>query len=317
MFQTPQINDLQTLFDMYISECEYTRQLRPQTIVNYKEVFTNFLKVMPEVRTTNDLHPHIFNEFFKRISTRKRIVGRGNIKIGVRPSTTKSYYNRLIAFIRWLESYGYIEKHDLSTKIIKPPEPVYDDERALTNMEVSRIVSSIALGSIQNQYLYKRDLVIVSLLLYTGIRKGELLGLRVQDINFEKRILFINGATSKSKKSRNIPLHFSLITHLKSYLLERKQKNIKCPALILSSKTDDAFTDHGLKYWVKKYEKLSGIKFHIHRFRHTFACNLAKTNADIVSIMNVMGHSTIRMTERYLRSIKPENSRSFIEDLSY
>ncbi len=149
------------------------------------------------------------------------------------------------------------------------------------------------------------------------IRKGELLSLRVQDIDFEKRTLFINGKTSKSKKSRFIPLHFTLITHLKVYLKERQQRKSQCDALIISNKNDTAFTEYGLKHWVNKYIKLSGIKFHIHRFRHTFACSLAKENADLMSIMNVMGHSTTQMTERYLRSITSEHSRPFIEKISF
>ena len=129
--------------------------------------------------------------------------------------------------------------------------------------------------------------------------------------------LFVNGSTSKSKKSRYIPLHFILVTHLKSYLNYRKSMHSKCDALIISSKKDAALTDHGLKHWVTKYNRLSGVKFHIHQFRHTFACNLAKENANIISIRNVLGHASTRMTEHYLRSIKTENARLHINNLGY
>ena len=256
-------------------------------------------------------------EFFKRISTRKRIVGRDTIVSGIRASTIRTYYNKLSAFFKWLERNNHLESSYLTSKMIKPPEPIYEDERALTDGEVSKIIASITLFSMEDDFTYKRDLVIVSLLLYTGIRKGELLALRIGDIDFNSETLFINAATSKSKNSRYIPLHFSLISHLKAYLRVREKRKTKCEALITSTRADTQLTEHGIKFWVKKYKKLSGVNFHIHRFRHTFACKLAIGNADIMSIMNVMGHSTTRTTERYLRSIKAENSRSFIDKMTF
>jgi len=309
--------NLNFLFERYLTECQYSKQLRPKTIKGYREVFIVFQKLLPDVKETNDLHAYQMNEFYRLLSTRKRIVGKNTIKIGVKPSTIRTYYNKLIAFFKWLENNNYIEKGTLVQHIIKPPQPIYDDEKSLSDAEVSKIIATITVHRIGDVFILKRDILIISLLLYTGIRKGELLALRVQDVNFENRTLFINGQTSKSKKSRFIPLHFTLITHLKVYFKERKLKNIYCDALIVSSQKDKGLSEFGLKYWVEKYSALSGVKFHIHRFRHTFACVLAKEKADIISIMRVLGHSSTQMTERYLRSITTENSRSFIDKISF
>lgn len=310
-----QSQDLEQLFQEYLSTCRYSKQLSSKTIKSYGEVFSTFQKIMPEIKEISDIHSQMLQEFFKRISIRKRIVGKKTVT-GIRASTIRTYYNKLIAFIRWLEYYNYIKK-GYSSKMIKPPIPKYEDERALTDEEVSKIIASITLYSRGNEFLYARDLVIISLLIYTGIRRGELLALRISDINFQTDTLFINGATSKSKKGRYIPIHFSLLIQLKSYLKEREKRKTKCEKLIISSQFDTPYTVHGLRCWVKKYVELSGVRFHLHRFRHTFACKLAKQNADIISIMNVMGHTTTRMTEQYLRSIKTENSRSFIQELTF
>jgi integrase len=306
---------IELYFEEYIDMCIYSKQLRKQTIEGYKNVFRIFLKIMPEIQEPKDLTPDLIQEFFKRLSTRKRIVGKSFIAIGVRQSTIRTYYNKLIIFIRWLEQKEIIS--NVSKVIVKPPTPTYEDERALSEREISKIVSAITLHTQHNLFLYKRDLAIVNILLFTGIRKGELLGLRCNDVDFSNRVLFINGETSKSKKSRKVPLHPTLIMHLREYLLIRKDRNATTPQLLLSANTNTALTSHGLKHWVKKYKKLSKTSFHLHRFRHTFACTLAKNNADIISIKNVMGHSSIKMTERYLRSIGSENARSYIETLSY
>ncbi len=319
--QTPtqfktQEHSLKELFDLYLSECRYSKQLRPQTMKSYKEVFSTFQKNMPELTKVKHLQSFVMGEFLKRVSVRERIIGKDTKVIGVKSSTIRTYYTKMIAFFRWLEDRGYL-KEIITVKMVKPPKPNYEDEKALNEEEVSKIITAITLDGLQTPLAYKRDLALVSLLLYTGIRKGELLGLRVQDINFQKRTLYINGATSKSKKGRYIPIHYSLLIHLSSYLEEREKVGFRNPQLLISSKQDTALTEHGLKHWVTKYRKLSKVAFHLHRFRHTFACRLAKANADIVSIMNVMGHSSIRVTEGYLRSIKSEGARNYIEKLSF
>tara|TARA_B110000285_G_scaffold48687_1_gene55141 strand:- start:16739 stop:17584 length:846 start_codon:yes stop_codon:yes gene_type:complete len=278
----------------------------------YKEVLQNFLNLMPEVISPLDLKPFVVHEFFKRLGERAKRNGKE-----LKTSTIRTYFNKLIVFFKWLELNDIIERRSLTSRIIKPPNPTYEDEKALHEKEVSKILASISLHNMENEFILKRDLAIVNTLLYTGIRKGELIGLRIQDVDFGNKRLFINGKTSKSKKSRYIPLHFSLLTILKFYLKMREFKKSTCEFLFVSSKEDTHFTAHGMKYWVQKYNKLSGVNFHLHQFRHTFACNLAIQGTNIISIKNLLGHSTTQMTERYLRSIKTEDARLHIDNLLY
>ncbi len=308
---------LDELFKRYLSECTYSSQLRPETIKSYSQVYETFRKIMPETQDAKDLHPHVLNIFFERVSTRKRIVGKNTVRVGVKPSTIKTYYNKLIAFFKWLEEHEYVPKKSLVEKIRKPPDPVYDNAKNLNKSEVSKIIASIVLDSMDDVFRLKRDLSLVSLLLYTGIRRGELLGLRIQDLNFEKGFIYIRGETSKSKKSRNIPMNPILKNHLIAYLEYRKFRNYTTEALIVSTKSDNGLSQGGLKCWVAKFNRLSGVKFHLHQFRHTFACTLATGKADIISIRNALGHTTTRMTERYLRSIPIEDTRSYIDNISF
>ncbi len=314
MANNTETNLLANLFEEYIAECQYSKQLRPQTIVSYRDVFTTLQKVVPELVSLSDLNAGMIHEFFKRLSLRKGY--HGSDRLGVKASTIRTYYNRLISFFRWLEREEHIKVGHLTKKVVKPAQPVYEDERALSDEEVSKIITSISLYTMDKPFLYARDISIVYTLLLTGIRKGELLGLRVHDVDLSSRILFINGSTSKSKKSRKIPIHPTLAMYLYSYLELRRESDSTSEYLWLSAQGQSPLTKHGIKHWVDRYKSLSGVPFHLHRFRHTFACRLARNNADVVSIKSVMGHSSIRMTERYLRSIGSENARSFIESLS-
>ena len=298
-------------FEEYLLECEYSKGLRAKTIKTYTDVFNFFSKLMPEVKYMDEFQPYIIQEFFKRLGIRAKAKEKP-----MKASSIRTYFNKLQAFISWLERKGFIDK-GFSKQLVKPPNPRYEDEKALSEQTVSKLISTIHLHTVDDVFMQKRDLVIIYLLLYTGIRRGELLGLSTYDIDFQNKTLFVNGKHSKSKKSRYIPLHFTLLTHLKSYLSYRKSMKSTCDALIVSTKNDTPFTDHGLKHWISKYNRISGIKFHVHQFRHTFACNLAKKNASVISIKNVLGHSSLRMTEHYLRSIKTESARVHINNLGY
>lgn len=319
MGDMPEIKQVQleSLFEAYINECEYTKQLRPHTVIGYRDAFKNFLGLMPEVLTVNDLHQHVLSVFFQRLGRRERVIGKETVKVGVKASTIRAYYNRLIIFFKWLETSEFIEKGSLTPKIVKPPVPKYTDSRALGEEEISQIIASITMNTIDEPYAYVRDLTIVSIFLYTGIRKSELLALKVQDVDLTERTLFIDGETSKSKVSRIIPINAILFSQLKVYLKKRRDRGFRCDTLLTSTKSDTPLTQHGLKHWVERYIKLSGVKFHVHRFRHTFACSLAKSKADVITIMKVMGHSSIEMTMRYLRSIKPDNARSYIDKMRF
>ena len=313
----PNKNELKQLFEDYLLECEFSKQLRPDTMRSYKEVFRTFQKIMPEILSTDDLHSRIFHSFFKRLGTRERIIGKNKKVKGVKPSTIKTYFNKLMVFFKWLETNGHIPKDSILNKMSKPPEPRYEDERALTDDEVSGIIASIILHTSNDLFIQKRDLLIFSMLLYTGIRRRELLNVRIQDVDLIKKTIFINGATSKGKRNRYVPMHPQLWIQLKAYLSIRKEDFSTCDALIISSKKDTRLTEHGLKHWVKRYRRLSGVRFHIHQTRHTFACSLARIGADITSIMKTLGHANIVTTQRYLRSITPEESRNYIDQISF
>jgi integrase len=105
--------------------------------------------------------------------------------------------------------------------------------------------------------------------------------------------------------------------HLQEYLSVRKAKGYKTPLLFSSHSADIGLTSHGLKHWVARITKLSGVRFHVHRFRHTFATNLAMQDVGIIKIQKLMGHADIKMTQTYLRSVSTEDMREDVNKLSF
>jgi integrase len=294
---------LKEYFGEYTNEITYSERLRPETIRGYGNVFHLFLKIMPEVSTTESLTSEMLNEFFKRINTRIRIIGKDTYKVGVKNSTIKTQYSKLNAFFSWLNKKYQIEN---PLKSIKPPKVIYEDCPRLKDDEVEKIYASIVLHS-SNLLLLRRDTFMVSLLFYCGIRKGEFISLKIRDIDIEKREITIRGETSKSKKTRVLKMHPTLILHLKDYLHERNTRGLRTEDLIVSNKGDKGLSRHGLKHWTENLEEKSGVNFHLHQLRHTFACKLAEANVNLFKIQKMLGHTDIRMTMRYASSMKTED----------
>ena len=307
-------SDLQQLFNQYESQAQFSKRLRPETIRGYKAVFNLFLKVMPEIDTPELLSPETLNQFFKRIQNRKRIVGRDTLKTGVKDSTIKTQWSKLNVFFNWLYIKNHIDKNPLED--IRPPKVSYDDFRSLEDADIHKIYSAIMFHS-SDSFIQRRDTLMVSILLFCGVRKGEFISLRVTDIDMEKREITIRGETSKSRKTRVLPIHPTLLPHIKDYFKERSIRNLKTEFLIASSRDDRGLSRQGLKHWVKSLNKKSGVKFHLHMFRHTFAVNLDRNNVSGFKIQKLLGHASILMTQKYVRSIKTESLGEDVAKISY
>lgn len=304
---------LQNYFDDYIAHCDNVVRLRPATLRGYKEVFRHFTNLMPEVTSPDMIDMQVMTHFLTLLNTRKRIVGKGEVRVGVKPSTTMTYWSKLNSFFKWLVVTGYMDKNPLTK--MRPVEPDYSDKKSLSKSDIEKIYTAVTLHS-KNSLLQKRDTAILSIFIFTGLRLSELLGLRVIDVDLTKKIITVRGETSKSKKTRQLHINASLVLHLQDYMKSRIDNGNKTEMLFASGNKDSGFTHAGMKHWVKRLVKLSGVNFHVHRFRHTFACNLARGGAGVMTLQRAMGHTDLRMTQRYLRSLDVEDMRDDMEKLS-
>lgn len=305
--------NLQQSFDEFIKECQFSSRLRSETVRGYAAVFKLFTAVMPEINDFQHLTTEMLTEFFKRLQTRERIAGKDTIKVGIKNSTVKTYWSKLNSFFAWLHKKSSILENPL--KNIRVPEVEYEDERALDDDSIRKLYSAVTLHS-QNALILRRDTAMISLLLFCGLRLGEFIALEARDIDFEKQLLTVRGQTSKSKRTRYIPIHPTLLLHLKDYISERNRHRYITQFLIVSLSHDQGLSRHGLKHWVNSLNKKSGVKFHLHRFRHSFACNLARKDVNAVKIQKLLGHNSLNMTMTYLRSIATEDLRNEINRLS-
>ena len=196
------------------------------------------------------------------------------------------------------------------------PTPRYEDKKFLYRRQIEMIVTSITTNPWKSLLFKKRNLALVYIAFSCGLRKSELINLKVIDIDIEKKWLRVRGETSKSKIDRFIPINSDAFLQLKDYMDERYKNKYETPYLFVSNAKDALLTSHGLKHLVEKLKEISGVKFHMHQFRHTFAVNHVAKGTPLAKLQQMMGHRDIRMTQAYTRCIPTSQMEVDVEKVN-
>jgi site-specific recombinase XerD len=306
--------DLGQLHKEFINQQRYLGRLSEVTLRGYEQSFALLQEVMPDL-SLSDLSSKSLTEFFRRLDSRSRIVGRGIKKVGIKKSTAATYRSKLNRFFEWLEKTGHIKQNPFA--LIQYPDVQYEDRKFLGRSEIQKIFTALALSQVrQGVFIQRRNLAIFATLLYTGIRKSELLGLQVTDLDLQRRELMVRAETSKSRLRRTVPISSEHMKLVRDYLTERVRKRLTTPYLFVSSARDDKLSADGLKHLIESVQRASGVKFHVHQFRHTFAVNVLNNGSDIAKLKQLLGHRDIRMTATYLRCLPTSAMRGDVETLT-
>lgn len=308
------VPSLSTLHDQFLAEQRFAARRAEATLRGYRQCFRTLLNLRPDL-TLEGLTPAAMTEFFRRLETRTRFVGRGLERRGVKASTVATYRNKLGRFFTWLKTNGHLAATPFAG--MPGPRVEYEERQHLSRSAVERIFSHlIVAGSGQGRLLRRRNLAIFAILLYTGIRRGELLGLRISDLDLERREVTIRAATSKVRRSRVVPLNSNALSAVMDYLTELQRVPRSTEHLFPAESRSGALTTDGLAHLVKSVSLRSGVRFHLHQFRHTFAINFLNRGGDIVRLKELLGHRDIRMTSGYLRHLPTHAMRDAVESVT-
>ena len=147
---------------------------------------------------------------------------------------------------------------------------------------------------------------------YTGCRLGEILQIRGRNIDLVKKIVIIGGEnfSTKNKKIREVPLHPEILKRID------KKANINSNQLLFSKSNGYFFNRDYISRQFKLARRSAGLgeEIHFHSLRHSFASNLAVSGVPIITIKELLGHSSIISTQIYSHS-DLDSKRSAIEKL--
>jgi integrase/recombinase XerC len=161
------------------------------------------------------------------------------------------------------------------------------------------------LDMVLNQIMYKegfegvRDKLIVDLFYTTGIRRTELINLKIQNVDLSNKTIKVIG---KRNKERIIPILTIIEEQIKKYLSERSSiQEVKESEyfFLLSNgvKLNDSFVYRLINYYFSNVSEK--VKKSPHILRHTFATHLLNNGADINSVKELLGHSSLASTQVY------------------
>lgn len=211
-------------------------------------------------------------------------------------STYLVFYKSLKVFFRWCIKEKHLEINPIEGMEVPRLEKSLPPK--LTKQDSIRLLEVVNNYPYEYKYLRSRNYAVISMFLFAGLRKQELLNLKFNDVDINNLTIFIK--EGKGKKDRIIPMGLNLAQSLKSYLIDRKRLNKTCPEFFVSLNRNHGLTQEGLKRLIRDLCNASGIKFTAHKLRHSFATLLLENGCDIYSLSKMMGHSDIKTTTIYL-----------------
>ena len=150
-----------------------------------------------------------------------------------------------------------------------------------------------------NTSLGERNRLILELLYATGIRVGELVNIKLSDIHLGNKTIYILG---KGNKERIVYFNEVTYKYLKKYLENGREKLIKKPTdyLFLNNR-GGKLTTRGVQDVLEKIIKKTAISKHLspHMIRHSFATHLLNEGCDLLSVQQLLGHSSLSATSIY------------------
>ena len=216
--------------------------------------------------------------------------GVSNSSVNRKISSLKSFYKFLLK-IKVIQSSPLLKHKSLKTpKKLQIPFSENELDLVLNNLNFPDGFDGI------------RDKLIIDLFYTTGIRRIELIGLKMQNIDLQNRTLKVLG---KRNKERILPIVPVIATQIEKYLSERAQLELIRDSeyfflLLKGVKLNDSFVYRLINYYFSNVSEK--VKKSPHILRHTFATHLLNNGADLNSVKELLGHASLASTQVYTHS---------------
>jgi integrase/recombinase XerC len=272
--------------ESFINYIRFEKRYAQNTCIAYQHdlsEFQLFIKQNFEVHAAHEVLPDFIRSWIHHFITVKT----AQVTIHRKISSVKSYY-------KYLLRNEFVNKNPLLNILLpKKPKrlPVFVDEKKM------KALLEETPNSNSSSYQLILEELIIELLYQTGIRRSELVNLLEKNIDLYTQQIKVMG---KRSKERLIPFGKDLKNRISDYIAEKKNNNL--PGEYLLYKEDGKkIYDKWVYLFVKN--KLSSIttlkKKSPHILRHSFATHLLNNGAEITSVKDLLGHTSLAATEVY------------------
>jgi site-specific recombinase XerD len=279
----------------------------PDTLSKYREYlhFERLLAAQTIVAYTKDLNA--LHAWFKgHVELISRDVLREYMqhlaKSGAARATIRRKMQGMSTYFKWLEMEGIIQK--IPTDNLTVPRRKRSEPKFLTLEQLEAFVNTEP--PIYRFHNADRDRCAFRVLAWLGLRRAELLSLKVQDIKLTERILIVRAG--KGGNDRPMPIPDKLVGDLEKVIGNRGEGWLFTSSF--SPRRKWGLTSFLLAF--RLHIKNCGLKCSPHMLRHSFATHLARSGVQITELADLMGHKEIKTTHQYMHS-SPETLRAAID----
>jgi integrase/recombinase XerD len=294
--------DFKSQLNSFIDFLRFERYLSKNTIDSYQRdllLFNSYLEEQ-KIHFLDITHENIIN-FLENLYK----------------NYTESSISRILSSLRVF--YKFLLREEVITfnpfSQIKNPKKPIKIVQVLDADEVKKFLDSIPHATA----LQLRDKAMFELLYSSGMRVSEIVNLRLNDIDYEDRIIRCIG---KGNKERLIPIGETSLYYLKAYInsarskIHKSNKKTKSNDFVFLNKNGQKITRQGFWKILKKYEKKFNFEKNIypHLFRHSYATHMLQNGADLRLVQELLGHCNISTTEVYTNINKKFIKESFVKN---
>ena len=283
----------------------------PRTVEFYSDNLKRFLWYASkqdwsdDIRMLTEWHIREFLGYVGSEKCRWGLEGNGSetSRIKVSHATVHHYFVVLANFFSWMAREGFLVDSPITNiKVAKPRVKVI---KPYTREEIGRMVAVYDCDYEHSaKFLGSRNKAIVLVLLDSGVRLSELVGMKLEDLNTSNGNIRVMG---KGSKERIVRIGKVAQKALWRYLMHRPDN---CCEELWLSEEKRPLSCRGVQCLVRRLKERAGIKGSgsVHRFRHTFALNFLRVDKNVFNLQYLLGHSELEMVRRYTATLGMEDA---------
>jgi site-specific recombinase XerD len=212
------------------------------------------------------------------------------------------YYNKLLQALRQFFEYcigeGILHKNPCDGLKYKRESPRIVEHSEKTIKALLGIPDTSTFSGL-------RDYLLILTILDTGIRPNELLQIRIGDVDFMNRQLFVREEYSKTRQMRTLPISQQVANAMKKLIFARHEEwDNDTP--VLCSFSGHRLTSHNLQERFREYSDKLGVHITPYHLRHTFALWFIRNGGNVFALQKIMGHTKLDMTQTYINLVQAD-----------
>jgi integrase len=226
---------------------------------------------------------------------------------GIGRTTINGRWRGLSSLLKWM---GEVDGSVNPLHLVAAPRPGRPNPHCLTKEAAEEVVEYLRNRDWRTPLERSRNLVIIGLMLLAGLRRSEVVNLKNGDVDERQGTIVVrDGKGQNGGKTRTCYMPPQLRILIEKYRADRRAENRKTPVFIVDVREDRGITPEPLRDLCARIADDLGIQLTPHVLRHTYATLLRQANVPDRVSMDLLGHASLAMLQRYSHVFEGEHLR--------